>query len=231
MLLMLIMTLTILQGNAQCIYRMDFDRSYNLPPEGGMMNVMLFGDYNAVESAGYEIRYSNGTRDRGSAGVENGIVSIMVYPYNGPTDYNARITVSVYSYSRPECNYEETLYFSHQGVPSFTPGTIGSNQTIPSDTQPARLINTASGSSGVSYRWQQSLNGYSFTDITGATAVDYQPPVLNATTYYRRQATFSGYAKYSNTVTVTVTVDPSSFSPSNENYIITFSPIYSSNHR
>jgi len=39
------------------------------------------------------------------------------------------------------------------------------------------------------YQWQSSADGTTFTDIPGATLVNFDPPVLNATTYYRRTVT------------------------------------------
>ncbi len=38
----------------------------------------------------------------------------------------------------------------------------------------------------VNYQWQQSTDSISFTNISGATAKEYDPPSLSVTTYYRR---------------------------------------------
>ncbi|WP_185955282.1 T9SS type B sorting domain-containing protein [Solitalea koreensis] len=37
------------------------------------------------------------------------------------------------------------------------------------------------------YQWQQSTDNVTYTDISGATAKDYDPPVIYNTTYYRRK--------------------------------------------
>jgi len=47
----------------------------------------------------------------------------------------------------------------------------------------------AGGNSTYTYQWQNSADGITFTNITGATAKDYDPPVINATTYYQRLTT------------------------------------------
>ncbi len=49
---------------------------------------------------------------------------------------------------------------------------------------------TATGGNGTyTYQWQSSPDGTTFTNIAGATAVSYDPPVINTTTYYRRVVT------------------------------------------
>ena len=48
----------------------------------------------------------------------------------------------------------------------------------------------ATGGNGTyAYQWQSAADGITFTDIPGATSVNYDPPVLNTTTYYRRTVT------------------------------------------
>jgi gliding motility-associated-like protein len=46
---------------------------------------------------------------------------------------------------------------------------------------------TATGGDGTfAYQWQSSADNATFTDITGATSKNYDPPILNKDTYYRR---------------------------------------------
>lgn len=46
---------------------------------------------------------------------------------------------------------------------------------------------TPGGGVGVyTYQWQSSIDGTTFTDISGAISATYDPPALNATTFYRR---------------------------------------------
>jgi gliding motility-associated-like protein len=50
--------------------------------------------------------------------------------------------------------------------------------------------NTPSGGNGLNvYQWQSSTDAVNFTDITGATSKDYDPPTISTTTFYRRLAT------------------------------------------
>jgi gliding motility-associated-like protein len=91
-------------------------------------------------------------------------------------------------------------------VTVLNPGTIGSNQSNCGPYTPAALtsIPDASGASGITYQWQSSTDGSTFSNITGATASTYSPAAITATTYYRRVATYSGTSVNSNTVTATV---------------------------
>jgi hypothetical protein len=70
-------------------------------------------------------------------------------------------------------------------------GSITLDQYICRDMKPAKLNSTAgaSGETGeLQYKWQKSTeaNHSDWSDIPGATGLDYQPPVLNQTTWYRR---------------------------------------------
>ena len=68
-------------------------------------------------------------------------------------------------------------------------GVIGSNQTICFNTAPSLITNssTASGSIGsYNYQWQSSTDSTTYTDISGATGIDYQPGTLTSNRWYRR---------------------------------------------
>jgi hypothetical protein len=75
----------------------------------------------------------------------------------------------------------------------ITAGSIQKNQTICSGDTPAPLTGTVANGTGIiSYQWQSRLgtcgvdNPNTFVDIQGATAKDYSPGALTATTSYRR---------------------------------------------
>ena len=72
-------------------------------------------------------------------------------------------------------------------------GTLSGNQTNcgPFTPGPVTSVSDASGGSGgtVHYRWQQRLEGQTWTDIGGASAKTYQPAALTQTTHFRRVAT------------------------------------------
>ncbi len=76
--------------------------------------------------------------------------------------------------------------------PAFNPGTIKSAQSICYNTAPSKLtINSApSGGEGTyTYQWQNSLDNTTWSNISGATASSYSPPVLTVSTYYRMVVT------------------------------------------
>lgn len=69
----------------------------------------------------------------------------------------------------------------------------------------------ATGGNGTPvYQWQSSTDNVTFTDIPAATSKDYDPPVLNTTTYYRRTVTSGSCTTplISGVVTIQVTTSP-----------------------
>ena len=99
--------------------------------------------------------------------------------------------------------------------PDITAAVITTEQTetICYNTVPA-LITCSTESTGgeddaFDYQWQQSPDGNTFTDITAATALTYQPSALTATTYYRIQSTSQKGCgvRLSNVVTISVYPD------------------------
>nr|MCS3813874.1 gliding motility-associated-like protein [Mucilaginibacter sp. X4EP1] len=70
----------------------------------------------------------------------------------------------------------------------------------------------AGGGDGTTYayQWQSSTDNSTFNDIVGATSLNYTPPSLNVTTYYRRAVT-SGFCimpLLSNVVTIQIAAVP-----------------------
>ena len=55
-----------------------------------------------------------------------------------------------------------------------------------------------------SYQWELSLNGTLWTTVTGATMVDYPPPALSDTTYYRRKVSSGKCIHFSDPVEIIV---------------------------
>ena len=75
-------------------------------------------------------------------------------------------------------------------VNNFVPGSIAGDQTICEGTAPIAFTSgPPSGDGAYTYRWQMSLNGIAFSDISGATSEPYSPPVLSADTWYKRLVT------------------------------------------
>ena len=59
----------------------------------------------------------------------------------------------------------------------------------PGSTNTFTLAAATGGSGAITYQWQSSTNNSTWTNISGATAVNYTTSALTANTYYRRQAT------------------------------------------
>lgn len=75
---------------------------------------------------------------------------------------------------------------------------------------PAVIIgSTPSGGNGsFSYQWQTSADSLNFTNISGATGKDYDPPTLNATAYFRRVASSGNCTAPVNSDVVGITIEP-----------------------
>ncbi|MBI2730560.1 MAG: T9SS type A sorting domain-containing protein [Sphingobacteriales bacterium] len=65
---------------------------------------------------------------------------------------------------------------------------------------------TATGGSGVlNYQWQQQTGTDIYRNISGATSLNYDPPVLSQTNNYRRLVYTGSCSNYSSVVTITIT--------------------------
>ncbi|WP_300662027.1 T9SS type A sorting domain-containing protein [Fluviicola sp.] len=91
---------------------------------------------------------------------------------------------------------------------SFSGGTISANEKVACGNLPNQITSTAAASvpnsyySMTSYQWQSSTDGTNWTNITSATGLNYSPPALYTTTYYRRIAFGPcGISLSSNTIT------------------------------
>ncbi|MDR2407420.1 MAG: Ig-like domain-containing protein [Bacteroidales bacterium] len=91
-------------------------------------------------------------------------------------------------------------------------GTVTGNDTICYSAQAPQLSSTPAtgGSTTLNYQWQESTDGIAWTNVatgTGSTTLNYTPPRLTQTTFYRvvvTSGTFSCETTYSNVVQVTV---------------------------
>lgn len=112
------------------------------------------------------------------------------------------------------CDYCGVVYSNEiliTVIADYTPGSIGLDQTICSNSTPSGLIQTTPAEGGTGsfhYQWQISTNNEDWTDISGANSTTYSPPNLNNTTWYRRNVTSANCdIKSSNTVQITVYPD------------------------
>ena len=102
--------------------------------------------------------------------------------------YFRRVTISTQNSVSCESVPTPVVKITVQGA--TTAGTISTDQTICSNTAPATLTSTVSGSGSgtISYRWENSTvdAASSFAAIAGANSADYAPVALTNTTYFRR---------------------------------------------
>ena len=107
------------------------------------------------------------------------------------TTFFRRITISTLNGKACE---EASNILEITVTPPISGGTVSpTNQVICSGDTPATL-QIVGGSTGlaITYQWQESLDGITFTDIATATSQDYTPGVLNVTTFYRRITNAAG---------------------------------------
>ena len=108
------------------------------------------------------------------------------------------------------CGSDSTNVIAVVVYPNLLPGVISSNQNICYNAVPALLTGTAptGGNTPYTYQWQVSPNNSSFTNISGATGLTYQPGALTATRYYRLVQTSAGNCGSVNTNVVIINVYP-----------------------
>jgi hypothetical protein len=96
-------------------------------------------------------------------------------------------------------------------VNNLTSGSVGTNQTICYNGDPAPFTNTASatGDGTITYRWESSMNSATWSTISGANGTTYDvTTTLTQTMYYRRVAisTMNSVACERASAAITVTV-------------------------
>ncbi|AMR27329.1 hypothetical protein A0257_09635 [Hymenobacter psoromatis] len=95
-------------------------------------------------------------------------------------------------------------------TPALVAGTIAADQALCAGATPTPLTSAADAGGGtgtITYQWQSSVDNTTWTAIGGATGPTYAPGALNATTYFRRQASAGSACApvLSNVVTITIT--------------------------
>jgi len=95
-------------------------------------------------------------------------------------------------------------------VINFDPGTVSADQTICEGDTPDEIISPAADGDGAfAYQWQSSTDGGSFSNINGATSLNYDPGALTVDTWFKRQvtATVNGMSCIKFTPSVNITVN------------------------
>jgi PKD repeat protein len=134
---------------------------------------------------------------------------------NIPTATNKDLTmmVSLSTYFRRLVNSTICTSISNSiqvtVLPALTNNTISADQNICIGTAATALTGALpSGGSGVyTYQWQSSSDGTTWSDVLGATGVNFTPPSPTATIYYRRSVT-SGVCSNNLSNQVKITVNP-----------------------
>jgi PKD repeat protein len=94
----------------------------------------------------------------------------------------------IYTFGGGSCISKDTITVLVKDA--ISNNSISPSQSVCINTQPA-IINglVATGGDGTpAYQWQQSTDSTNWVDIASATSVNYTPPVLVSTTWYRRLA-------------------------------------------
>lgn len=108
------------------------------------------------------------------------------------------------------CYSEPTPAITITVQSTVIPGIISSDEIVCSNSAPQQFTGTlATGSGNITYQWQSSTNGTTFTNIAGATGKDYTPGALTFDTWYRRIAisTLNGFTCSENSNVIKITVN------------------------
>ncbi|MFA6056823.1 MAG: T9SS type A sorting domain-containing protein [Taibaiella sp.] len=92
------------------------------------------------------------------------------------------------------------------GCTSVTGGTANGPGSVCAGSSANLTLTGSSAGTGITYQWQSSPTGSTWTDIVGATSLSYTTPVLSTTTHYRAVVTCAGFGSANSTATI-VTVN------------------------
>jgi hypothetical protein len=168
--------------------------SSTLPTVGSTGTMTFIGGSNLNNSTCYYIAPSSTLKLMYDVKVKNALTTADT------NKVNAYVAGSSMGYAFAVCR-----------VVAMTAGSIGINQTIcyGSDASIINSISAASGYPTISYQWQISSDSIHFSSINGATAINYDPSLLYANTYYRRKAIDGNNdTAISNVVKITVNALP-----------------------
>jgi RHS repeat-associated protein len=156
------------------------------------------------------------------------------YPISGATSttYTPTGTAAVFYYeayltatSAPTSGYTPIAVVNR--VAHLSAGTVSpATATVAYNTSPGVLSGTGgvAGIGSYSYQWQNSLDNSTFTNISGATNVNYSAPALTAVTYFRLKITAGAETVYTATIPVSLSVQPGTISPATGSIVYGASP-------
>lgn len=146
--------------------------------------------------------------DGGSSYLINGYVDQSFTSYSANTWLSGQ-TYLVFEYY--EANAQNRVSFSYTYLGSSYGGEIADSQTLcgSGSIDPAAFTSVDpayfTGNGTTQYRWQESTDNSSWSNISGATGLTYDIPAgfpAGTTKYYRRRAKNGSDTEYSNTLTV-----------------------------
>ncbi|MBC7887922.1 MAG: PKD domain-containing protein [Ferruginibacter sp.] len=105
------------------------------------------------------------------------------------TPFTAGIYTLIYTIGSGSCIDKDSVLINVNG--NITNNIISASQSVCINTKPVGLIGlVATGGNGTpGYQWQMSTDSINWTNIAGETGLNFAPPILILTTFYRRIAT------------------------------------------
>ncbi len=127
------------------------------------------------------------------------------------TTYFQLIQSSSHDYAEKNTNMVSIYVY-----PEFKVGSISEDQNVCYNSAPDMLMGTepSGGNLPYTYQWQSSTDGINFTDIAGASLLNYRPNVLTETTYFQQiQTSANACGSFTtNIVTMGIKLPPTVFS-------------------
>ncbi|HTN35714.1 MAG TPA: DUF6443 domain-containing protein, partial [Arachidicoccus sp.] len=123
-----------------------------------------------------------------------------------------------------------TVYIHEPPTSPFSPGSIAPAQQTVGAGNAAATLNWTSISPGdgtpFTFQWQKSTDSANWTNISGATSMNYSPGVLTAKTYFRAQVGQSSLVDYTNVAVVNINspLTPGVISPTAQTIAYNTSP-------
>lgn len=159
-------------------------------PAGGTVTINLIASVGCIASGTYNASaqavYLDPTRDytqpnrlitpkTGAFTGWNTAYQTISFGSVGGSNYNGSI------------NTAEDATITNSAISNNVITLTPANQVFCTSGDPSIIVGSVPGSStAFAYQWQSSADNVTFTDIAGATAKDYDPPVVSVTTYFRR---------------------------------------------
>ena len=98
------------------------------------------------------------------------------------------VYAAIYTYGSGSCIAKDTVVITVG--PGITNNIISPNQSVCVNVRPLQITGQTAtgGNSTPAYQWQFSTDSVSWTDLPGEISLNYTPPVLLVSTFYRRIA-------------------------------------------